>query len=149
MKARKRMRIGKEETKKIGIGNGKRRLIVATMNVDDLRNKETREILAKRLEKMRIDIATIQETHLENNGEWGQGEYTFYITAARKNGAENKKNGHKEEKESGVAIAIKKDITENIVQIERINGRIMKMRLETNIHGKNNYSEHIRSTHVL
>ena len=51
MKARKRMRMGKEGIKKIGIGNGKRRLIVATMNVDDLRSKETREILAKRHEK--------------------------------------------------------------------------------------------------
>ena len=51
MKARKRIRIGNEGGKKIGVGNGKRRLIVATMNVDGLRNKETREILAKRLGK--------------------------------------------------------------------------------------------------
>jgi len=120
------------------------------MNVDDLRSKETREILAKRREKMKIDISLIQETHWENNGEWGQGEYTFYITAARKNGTENKKEWSQNRKGiGGVAIAIKNDIAENIVQIERINERIMKMRIETNIHGKNNYSEHICTTHVL
>jgi len=66
-------------------------LIVATMNVDDLRSRETREILAKRLEKMKTDIEMIQEKHWENNGEWEQGEYTFYATAERRNGAENKK----------------------------------------------------------
>ena len=54
MKGRRRMRIGKEGATKIGIGNAKRKLIVATMNVDDLRSKETREILAKRLEKMKL-----------------------------------------------------------------------------------------------
>ena len=91
MEARGRTRLGNEGKKKIGVGNGKRRLIVATMNVDDLRSKETRYILAKRLEKMKIDISMIQETHWGNNGEWKQGEYTFYATAARRNGAENKK----------------------------------------------------------
>ena len=117
--------------------NGKRRLIVATMNVDDLRSKETREILSKRLRKMKIDISMIQETHWGNNGEWEQGDYTFYVTAARINGAENKKEGLQGGKGiGGVAIAIKKDIRGNILKIERANERIMQIRLATNIHGR-------------
>ena len=65
------------------------------MNADDLRNKETREILSKRLEKMKTDIAMIQETHWENNGEWEQGDYTFYVTSARKMERGTKKKGYK------------------------------------------------------
>ena len=47
------------------------------MNVDDIRNRETREILEKRLTEMQIDIAIIQETHWVNNGEWEEGGYIF------------------------------------------------------------------------
>ena len=61
-KARK-ICMGNEGKKKIGVANGKIRLIVATMNLDDIRSKETREILAKSLGKMKIDVAMIQETH--------------------------------------------------------------------------------------
>ena len=51
------------------MANGRRKLIIVTMNVDDMRNKETREIIiAKRLTKMKIDIEMIQETHQANNG---------------------------------------------------------------------------------
>ena len=98
---------------------------------------------------MKIDIAMIQETHWGNNGEWEQGEYTFYVTAARRNGAENKKESIQGGKGiGGVAIAIKKDIKENILQIARINERIMKIRLETNIRGGeitilNTYAPHM------
>ena len=46
-----------------------------------------------------------------------------------------------------MAIAINKDIKENILQIERTNERIMKMRLATNIHGgvtiQNTYASHM------
>ena len=45
------------------------------MNVDSLRNRETRETLTKRMTKMKIDIAMIQETHWVNNGEWGSRIY--------------------------------------------------------------------------
>ena len=65
------------------------------MNVDDLRNRATREIVAKRLMEMKIGIATIQETHWVNNGEWEEGEYTFYVTTARKNGTETKEETKK------------------------------------------------------
>jgi len=43
----------------------------------------------------------------------------------------------------------KNDIKDNILQIERTNERIMKMRLATNIHGKNNNPKYICPTHVL
>ena len=69
------------------------------MNVGNLRSKETREILAERLGKMKIDIAMIQETQWGDNGEWEQGDYIFYVTAARRNGAGNKKKDYKVEKE--------------------------------------------------
>ena len=98
---------------------------------------------------MKIDIAMIQETHWGNNGEWEQGEYTFYVTAARRNGTENTKESIQGGKGiGGLAIAIKKDIKENILQIARINERIMKIRLETNIHGGkitilNTYAPHM------
>ena len=45
--------------------------------------------------KMKIDIALIQETHWENNGEWEQGDYTFYVTSARKMERGTKKKGYK------------------------------------------------------
>ena len=60
---------------------------------------------------MKIDIATIQETHWGNNGEWDRGEYTIYVTAARRNGAENNKErqqGGNLKGIGGVSIAIKK-----------------------------------------
>ena len=71
---------------------------------------------------MKIDIAMIQETHWGNNGEWEQGEYTFYVTAARRNGTENTKESIQGGKGiGGLAIAIKKDIKENILQIAILN----------------------------
>jgi len=48
--------------KKLGVSNGERKRIIVTSNVDGLRNKETRKIIARRLKKMKIDISTIQET---------------------------------------------------------------------------------------
>ena len=65
------------EKSKIGVGNGGRELVVVTTHVGDLRNRETREISAKRLTKMKIDISTIQETHWVDNGEWGEGDILF------------------------------------------------------------------------
>jgi len=74
-----------------------------TTNVDDLRNKETREIIAQRLTKMKIDISAIQETRRINNGEWGKGEYTFYMTTERKIETEiSKKNKPKTENQKGI-----------------------------------------------
>jgi len=75
---------GKHRKKQDRCRKWEKKLVVVTMNVDDLRNREKREILAKMLTKMQIDIAIIQETHWVNNGEWEEGEYSFYVTAARK-----------------------------------------------------------------
>ena len=73
------------------------------MSVCYLGSKETRKIIAQRLTKMKIDIATIQETHHMSNGEWGGGNYTFYTTAARKNDLETgKKNHQREENQNGI-----------------------------------------------
>ena len=66
-------------------------MIIVTMNVDDMGNKETRKIIAHRLTRMKIDIATIQETHHMGNGEWEAGNYIFYTAAARKNDIESEK----------------------------------------------------------
>ena len=46
-KARNQIRMENTEKSMIGVSNGRRKLLVVTMNVGDIRNKETREILAK------------------------------------------------------------------------------------------------------
>ena len=62
---------------------------------------------------MKIDISTIQETHWINNEEWGEGGYTFYVTAARKSEMEaNKKTNLKDGNQKGIggiAISIRKE----------------------------------------
>ena len=49
----------------------------------------------------------------------------------------------------GIAIAIKKDLAWDILEITRIGDGIMKIRLGESIHGGGNNSKHICATHVL
>jgi len=83
----------------------------------------------------------------------GNGEkLTISATWRRQERAMMKQKGNnpkiRKPKGIGVAIAIAKELKGNIVGIERANERIMKMRLETNIHGReitilNKYAPHM------
>ena len=103
---------------------------------------------------MKIDISMIQETHQINNGGWGEGEYTFYMTAERKNETEIEKQkeikNRKPKRDRGVAIAIANELKGNIIGIGGINDSIMKIRLTTNIRGRQiTNPQYTCTTHVL
>ena len=137
--ARKRTLINRVIRQTIRIAMGGRKIVVAPMNVDDLRNREKGRVIAERLKRRKVDISAIHEAHRICNGEWEEGGYIIYTTASRRNDyALGKRNTNNIENINGIwriAIVIKKDLTSNILEITRTNERIMQIILNANIRG--------------
>ena len=89
---------------------------------------------------MDIDIAMIHGAHQIIDGKWKEGIYILYNCC--KGGCEQEEGlGERENKSKnqkgigGLAVAIKNDLTRNIIELKRTNELIMKIRLVANIHG--------------
>ena len=87
---------------------------------------------------MKIDIATLQETLGKR---WRMGTGGIYILCnfrKKKRNRKERRNRKAGDQKGigGISIAIKNELNGNILGIERVNERIMKIRHATNIHGK-------------
>ena len=67
---------------------GEREIVVGAMNVDDIRSRGARKITPGRLAKMKVDIATIQETLQIYNGDGGSRIHLLYNSRKKKRGGE-------------------------------------------------------------
>ena len=107
------------------------------MNVDRLRSAESIRTLAHTIRSLNIDIACIQETHNDRIDTQIIGGYKIFYggcNTKQNNNAPKSSENKTEDKipfQSVVAIAIKANLTNFILNITRINGRIMELRLQT------------------
>ena len=91
---------------------------VCTVNVGIMvgRSREVVEMLARR----RVDVCCVQEVRYRNQGCTSIGsndeKYKFWYSG----------NG---EGTNGVGVLIRSELAENVIEVVRINGRIMKVRL--------------------
>ena len=117
------------DTRDINMNYGNRTLQITSMNVDTLRTKESIYALILNLESNKVDIACIQETHNERNDNVDIGNYKIFFGGNGK--ISDSIHETKINTKSGVAIAIRKTLSNNIKQVIRINGRLMELRLKT------------------
>ena len=92
------------------------------------------------LENNNIDIARIQETHNERNDYLKKEKYAILFS-----GLDGKEHKSKTNIKAGVAIAIKNTLLNNITQVNRVNNRIMEIRIKT---GKNLQNINILNTYA-
>lgn len=91
-----------------------------------LRTNDAVDTLIQKLKNNDIDIACIQETHNNRNDHIGKNNYTIIF-----NGEINNRKTSNEIIKAGTSIAIKTKLTDNIIQLNRINSRVMEIRLRT------------------
>ena len=77
----KQTQIGKIEAKKqthlLDVSKQRPKMRLASMNVDNLRNKESIRKLTTTLKEQKIDIACIQETHNERDDTQEENDYVI------------------------------------------------------------------------
>ena len=76
-----------------------------------------------------LDISCIRKTHVDANETIELNGYVIQFSGSRN--AITSDNNAKNNPKGGVAIAIRKSFTENIYQINRINNRIIEIRMKT------------------
>ena len=114
----------------IKIHKNNEHLKIATINADNLRNKDSIERITDLIKRKNIDIACIQETHNERTDTFEEQNYTFFFGGNDCN-AENNNTDDELNKKAGVAIIIKNTLVPYIKTIHKINGRIMEIRIKT------------------
>merc|ERR1711936_1186408 len=97
-------------------------MIIASINRDVLTRPEHIEALKETMERERIDIAAIQETHRTQENTTKTGEYTIYWGAAK---SKKRKDGQDTYNEAGVAIAIHSKWEQCITNVQTHNERHM------------------------
>ena len=103
---------------------------IATINMDNLRTKDSFKRLAKLMNKKKIDIGCIQETHNERMDVEEIENYTIYFGGSIVQG-ESLNNNQNNYNKAGVAIIIKTTLIPLIKNVIRTNGRLMEIRLKT------------------
>ena len=92
------------------------------MNADNASNNETRALIIEKLERYKIDIACIQETHDTTNKNMNMGNYDIYRSSSS--------SKEKVYKQAGVAIYVHKAYRDSTHNIIRHNDRCIQLTLE-------------------
>ena len=109
------------------IKRGNRKITLASMNVTTLKKHEMIDKVTKHMKGHKIDIACIQETHFNTNEMIQSNDYNIYFCHDQN---PVKENENQQNIKGGVAIAIRKTYNKNIYQINRIDKRIIEIRLK-------------------
>jgi len=103
-------------------------------NVDDLRTTRKMDELLIRLEKRKIDIACIQETHNVTTTIYEKFGYCIQSPPSKNTETHgNGKNHIKEKGIGGVAVEYRKQLQQSIKQIAKHPRRIIHLAIRTNV----------------
>ena len=128
---------------------GNRSLSIASINPDNFAHEITQTEITEMLLRKKIHIAAIQETHIPRDLNYKLNGYRIITSAAIRetNLSEKHENTNRGLPNAGVAILIHEELEHHVVNIQRIDGRIIKVTL----HSKKltypaHYSKHICAT---
>lgn len=124
---------GKPRPTTIADKTGQKTLKIASINPDNLTSQNKQNDLLHELQRRKIHIALIQETHIPHDIEIARNGYKIITSAAIPDSLkpEQQKIGQQGMYQGGVAIIIHADMQQHIHQITRINHRILKITLKS------------------
>ena len=105
---------------------GERELRIASLKVDSLRAQEAIRSTINNIIKNKIDVACVQETHNERIDSINVINYAIIFGGC----SANNENDLKSET-GGIAFVANNLLVSNIIHINRIDGRIMKIQFKT------------------
>ena len=109
---------------------GNRSISIVSINPDNFILQKTQLGITEMLLKNKIHIAAIQETHIPRDLNYKINGYRIITTAATQ---ENKEHDHPNRglPTAGVAILVHEELEHHIVNLKRINERIMQLTLHS------------------
>jgi len=104
-------------------------LTIVSLNPDNLININKQNDILHELQKRKVHIAAIQDTHIPHGLDFARNGYRIITSEANPNDAKHEKQGLYH---GGVAIIIHTSTHQHIHQIARIDHRILKTELKSN-----------------